>query len=67
MNLLPRPLLYFRRVEQRSNDCRGANADCNTGFHKLAAAFLVGAVGVVVVSVRHSRISMAIRAAWEAA
>lgn len=66
MNLLPRPLLYFGRVEQRGNDRRGANADGNTGLHELASAFLVGAVRIVV-SVRHPGFSMAFRAAWEAA
>ena len=65
MNLEPRPLLYFGRVEQRSDDCCGANTDGDTGLHELAAAFLVGAVRIII-SVRHLGISMAFRAAWEA-
>ena len=66
MNLGPRSLLDLGSIEQRGDDRRRANADGNAGLHELAAAFLVGAVGIVV-SVRHDRISMAFRAAWEAA
>ena len=66
MKLLARPLLHFGRIKQCGNDCRRANADGNTGLYELAAAFLAGAVGIVG-SVRHGRISMAFRVAWEAA
>jgi len=64
MSLAARLLLDLRRVQQRSNDCSRSNADGDTGLHQLAAAFLVGAIGVIV-AICHGRFSMAFRAAWE--
>ena len=64
MSLAPPLLLDLRRVQQRGDDCRRSDADCDTGLHQLAAAFLIGAIGVVV-GFCHARISMVFRANWE--
>ena len=63
MSLAPL-LLDLRGIKQCSDDCRRSDAHGDTGLHQLAAAFLIGAI-TVVVTVCHARFSMAFRTNWE--
>jgi len=65
MTLSARLLSDFRRIKQRGDDRRGADAHRDAGFHQLRSALLIGSV-VVVVAVIHRSFSMASSAGWEA-
>ncbi len=66
MTLSPRLLLHFRRVKQRRDDGRRADAHGYTRFHQLGASLLAGLVEIVV-AVTHAPFPMAFEAPLKAA
>jgi len=66
MNLAAGLLLDLRGVKQSGDDRCRADAYGDSRLHELAAAFLAGAVGLVV-TVVHAEFSMAVEAGWKAA